>query len=274
MDPGIQRHPLERHSPLLIDPRMKTNPVLADTLPSFIAAGILLTALQHAKLPLYPSIFICGALGAFCVYTVDHAIGTPCPTRFQWFSCYLAVFTACIAIVLTLIFMPGIRVFGIVGYILLSVCYVIPLLPGRKRLQDFPILRTGVILFGWAGIPFLITGFTPGLRNLAFIFSMGAFLLPAILLQDHLEAAEDQASGRKTFGGSLSTTQTETLCNFSITLSLFGFLFFVQNPWLILCPFTFKLALLFMGHKKTALWADVLLLTPLVIGLLQHAKLI
>jgi 4-hydroxybenzoate polyprenyltransferase len=83
-----------------------------------------------------------------------------------------------------------------------SVTYILPLLPGRRRLKDVPYLKSVFVLLGWGAatviLPAAQSGHLPG-RSAGFLLVYRLFFLtPNLLLSDWPDRDDDLRAGIRT----------------------------------------------------------------------------
>ncbi len=181
--------------------------------PALIAIGFLAMPAMLFDFQLKAETLLAGFFAAFAVYLADHLLpagnkGTwpligLCSTAFAGFAWRSQQFS-----------FPG-----LLFYIFLALVYVLPLLPGKKRLQDIPILRVIAIVTGWACIPMLLMPFPYRVASVIYLVGVSAFMFPAVLWSDLADRGEDQKSGRLTWSTQLQTQKRTSLILCTLLLS-------------------------------------------------------
>ncbi|MGA0334021.1 MAG: hypothetical protein ACO3N7_10790 [Kiritimatiellia bacterium] len=185
--------------------------------PALIAVGILEISGRIFSFTPQSETLLAIFLAGFTVYLADHSL----PSRSGWTWPLLLLCSGAVAGSLYL--SAQVSIPGVVLYVLLALLYVLPLMPRRRRLQDFPHLRTLAVVGGWAGIPFLLEPFPLHARSLIYLLGMAGFLLPALLWSDLADSREDQAARRKTWSTLLSPEQRILLSLLALGLSVLCF---------------------------------------------------
>lgn len=196
---------------------MHAKMLLPELRPALIAIGFLLMPAGLFDIPLKSSTLAAGFFAAFAVYLADHRL--PDKEAYTWPLILLCSAAFGIAGVMS----RQMALAGILCYIVLALSYVLPLFPGPKRLQDFPLARLLAVVGGWAGIPLLLHAFPHTLSALIYLAGIGALMLPAVMWSDQADAVEDQTAGRLTWSMRQSPRRRLILTRAALTLSLLCF---------------------------------------------------
>jgi hypothetical protein len=231
---------------------------LEDLRPALIAVGFLLMPARLFAYGLRPATLAAGFFAAFAVYFADHSL--PAHSKWAW-----PVIVISSAVFLWMFFLSGqFSVPGIMGYVGLALLYVLPVLPGRKRLQDFPILRVLAVVCGWSLMPLLVRDFRISPLTLMYIWGMAALLLPALLWSDLADADTDHRHGRNTWSMGLTRRNRNGLLIGFLLLSVLCF----SHPQLRLLlpvPLLYLAGLPFFNRHPQ--YSDWVLLWPLLSGM-------
>ncbi|GEM_PF-1372032 len=184
----------------------------SDVVPALIAVGLQLAIGTVENVPVPLSVLIVTALGAFCVYTADHASGTSREDGRPWRPAYTRVAVATVILILSVVFLPGVRSLTAVLYIGFSILYVVPVSRSLPRLQDLPLIRSVAIVIGWSLIPFLNRDITGSAGEAVWMSGMALMLAAAHLLSDWKDAAADHVHQRPTVASRLSYPTLKWSC--------------------------------------------------------------
>lgn len=187
--------------------------------PPLIAVGLLLAAARRFDLRIDWRVGGVALLGALCVYGADHLLGTRRPERLKPDLRFLWILLG--SALLLGLFYTGDHLSGpaVTAYLLLSQLYVFPLLPGRRRLQDFPLPRFLAILAGWTLLPFLLRDF--GLTPVSglYLAATALYLGCDILWSDFADLEHDRSAGRPTLAERLTDRSLLWICRSGLAVS-------------------------------------------------------
>lgn len=191
--------------------------LIEEVRPALIAVGFILMAATLVDFALNSFTLLAGFSAAFAVYLADHEL--PKKNKAAWPGVAVAS-----AIFGFFAWQSGQLSWIAIGfYILLSFAYVFRWFPGKRRLQDFSILRVLAISGGWAALPLLLDGFPLTSSSLIYILGMATFMLPAIVWSDVADAESDDKVGRKTLAATLSKKGKTLLILSALSLSILCF---------------------------------------------------
>lgn len=168
-----------------------------------IAWGFLLSAARWRGEGVPSALQLLVFCAAVAVYGLDRSGGfSPedrinAPERCNWLSRHRALQTTVIFLALLGLLLSLTRVsthtrLAAIAYALFAASYARPLLPGNKRLQDFPSLKLPCIVLGWGLLPAL----QPGLVSLPWTLYRVLWLLPNVLWSEWLDHPGDRKTER------------------------------------------------------------------------------
>ena len=186
----------------------------------FVAAGVLLSSYAIAQVPVHWSYVLMASCGALIVYHVDRALlkspedSINAQDRVQWFDSRMpfvgvsTFFAAIGAIWGATQTSTDILMFALVmGFI--GLFYSVPVLTGKKRLKDYPFLKTALILCCWVGGGVLLP--VVGQAEPELIWAFAAYrtcsIIPNLLVADWV----DQTGDRKQRARGQSRQLTESV---------------------------------------------------------------
>ena len=223
--------------------------------PALIAIGFLGMPAALFDFQLKWETFLAGFFAAFVVYLADHLL--PAKDKVTWplillFSVAFGSFA---------LRSGQFSLSGVLFYILLALFYVLPLLPGKKRLQDFPLPRVMAVVGAWAGLPLILKPFPIAIESGVYLAGMCATMLPAVLWSDKADAEDDQTAERHTW----STQINDRTRTYIIHLSLFiAIVCFSIPPLNLMLPVPLLYLLASPGLKRHPHHSDWFLLWPLI----------
>lgn len=173
-----------------------------------IAVGFLLSAGRWANLAVSPALITLVFFAGLLVYGADRTgAGSPedalnQPERYRWHQVHRKGFRGMLAFSFVFVavcwwLVPADTRAASALYAILAVGYTRPLLPGRRRLQDFPRLKFLCAVGGWACIPFLISGFGSGGPAWLWTMYRAGWLGVNFAWSEWRDAEGDVAAGRK-----------------------------------------------------------------------------
>ena len=244
----------------------------------FIALGMLLSCATVLGLTLPYALCSAAMSGAWIVYLLDR--GLRCSPedrrnheeRADWYQRvrFLPPGLAGLSLIVLgwslLSVDPDTRL-RLVFYIPLGASYVLPLLPGRRRIKDVPFLKTPVILLGWCGVCLLIPEGEKHASILLWILYRCLYLLPNLLCADWIDREGDRKEGLRTLAQCLSRTQLRRVCSISLLLAMLIALYTKNTAWIldgVGCLFFLLQLWLQPSIQKSAKIADLFLLWPLI----------
>lgn len=234
-----------------------------ELLPALIALGFLYIPASRFAFDLNRYSALAIVTAAFAVYYADHHLGhpTPFPRR-----CAI-VFLSC-GFLYFLILSKQLSLVGVAIYILMSLLYVFPVFPERKRLQDFPRIRVLAIGIGWTALPFLHHEFPINWTSGFYLSGVAGCLIPNILWSDLADADADRISGRRTWAMGLPPTRLIWVVRLSLFASLLCFA--VTRTYLMIpLPLACLLLETTFREARQAGKADWILLWPLLAAVLS-----
>jgi len=191
--------------------------LIEEVRPALIAVGFFLMAATLVDFVLNSFTILAGFSAAFAVYLADHEL--PKKNKGAWPG--IAVASALFGL---FAWKSGQLSWIAIGfYTLLSFAYVFRWFPGKRRLQDFLIMRVLAIAIGWAALPLLLDGFLLTRSSLVYITGMAAFVLPAIFWSDVADTESDDKAGRRTLAVTLSIKRRTLLILSALSLSILCF---------------------------------------------------
>lgn len=235
---------------------------IREVLPAFIALGLLYFPATHFEFDLNRFSALAIFTAALAVYFADHRLENP------------ATFPArCITGLVSISFLYFLNVseqlslVGVSVYILMSLLYVFPVFPGKKRLQDLPRIRVLAIGAGWASLPLLHHEFPINWTSGGYLMGIACCLIPNILWSDLADAKTDRLSGRPTWVVNLSPIGIRWTLQISLFASL---MFFAVSRIYLMFPLPLAYLLLesTFRNPRQANKADWILLWPLFAALL------
>ncbi|MCC5846768.1 MAG: hypothetical protein JJU29_01645 [Verrucomicrobia bacterium] len=174
-----------------------------------IAWAILLSAGVHFDTPIPPALQALVFCAALCVYGLDRwgtsspedAINHPQRTR--WLREHPVPVLTVIALALTgvaisLVFSPPHTRLIAAGYMALAALYTRRLLPGQRRLQDFPGVKIPCVVLGWAALPLLHPELAATSGIFAWICYRAGWLLSNVLWSEWRDRAGDMSHPTRT----------------------------------------------------------------------------
>ncbi|MCC5845836.1 MAG: hypothetical protein JJU05_16430 [Verrucomicrobia bacterium] len=232
---------------------------------ALIAWGFLLSAARWRGIDPAPALQLLVFCAALAVYGLDRTGGfSPedrrnAPDRCAWLTRHRALQTAVILLALLGLLLALTRVsthtrLTATAYVLFAAAYARPLLPGKKRLQDFPRLKLPCIVLGWALLPAL----NPDLFSLPWTLYRVLWLIPNVLWSEWLDHPGDHQTDRP------APPLRASLLLLAATL-LYGL--HIQAGPDLPAPALYTLALLLIAPRRPLTFArcqDLLLLTVLL----------
>lgn len=234
---------------------------LREILPALIALGFLTFPASRFGFDLNRYSALAIVTAAFAVYFADHhlAPSTPFPTR-----CVIGLLSS--TFLYFLILSEQLSLVGVAIYILISLFYVFPVFPGKKRLQDLALIRILAIALGWTALPILHHDFPIHWTSIFYLVGVAGCLIPNILWSDLADAEADRLSGRFTWAMDLPPTQLVRISRISLFASLLCFA--VSRTYLMFpLPLAYLLLESTFRNPREAEKADWILIWPLLVCL-------
>jgi hypothetical protein len=168
-----------------------------------IAWGFLLSAARWQGESAPPALQLLVFCAAVAVYGLDRTGNfSPedrinAPDRCEWLGRHrrlqwAVILTALAGVLISLTQVPAATRHAALGYALFAAAYARPLLPGRKRLQDFARIKLPCIVLGWALLPAL----QPDLFDPAWTLYRIGWLIPNVLWSEWLDHPGDRKTPR------------------------------------------------------------------------------
>ncbi|MEX2606482.1 MAG: hypothetical protein WD708_03980 [Kiritimatiellia bacterium] len=229
-----------------------------EILPALIALGFLYFPATRFGFDLNRTSAMAICTAAFAVYFADHRLKPPTPLSTR---CIIGI-AAC-GFLYFLAQSKQLSLMGVAVYILMSLLYVFPVFPQRRRLQDLPRIRVLAICAGWTALPLLHHEFPFSWSGGGYLSGVAGCLLPNILWSDFADADTDRLSGRFTWAMTLSPAGIQWIVRISLFVSLLCFaasrtyLMLPLPPACLLLESTFR-------NPRQADKADWILLWPLL----------
>ena len=237
--------------------------IAKDALPGLIAAGVLSATEQllfHRatwQVPLF------GLVAAGTVYAADHRLrATGKGSALDW----LGILSASAGLLYLALATPWFSLLPLLGFVLLSLGYVLHLPRTSFRLQDHPWIRVFMIALGWAAVPLILRGIprTPLLGG--WMLGNAGLFFSAVLYSDLLDAEEDLAAGRKTPSQILRPNSLRILISLGYLVAIGGYLL-ARQPIYWVAPMMGFGVLPCLKHSPFLPYTDLLLLWPGIIAL-------
>jgi len=169
----------------------------------------------------HPSVLVVLGAGTFLVYGLDRRMPFSPEDRVgfhdrrgvpAWALAVDGVVMICACLALSAA--ARIMVFGLGAF---SMAYVMPVLPGRRRMKDIPFVKSALVAMGWATACVLVPLFdAPGAHMGRKAYMLAAyrtlFLLPNAILADWPDRFADQRMGIRTLANSVSSSCLRNAC--------------------------------------------------------------
>jgi len=158
------------------------------------------------------------AVCTFLVYTLDGELPFSPEDRTSYSVLRLApvVVGAVVAVLGAVLTFRREALFVIAVLAATSMLYMLPILPGRRRLKELPMAKTGIVSIGWGFSTVLIPALQSEDVSVAAVLWLLAyriaFLAPNILASDWPDRSSDLEAGIRTPANSLGTPQFMILC--------------------------------------------------------------
>lgn len=190
----------------------------------FVALGMLASASACLQLPLPSGLLIAAMGGSLIVYLLDRrALSVPeedllnHPERSEWLLGHRHVWLALLAVgggglITGVVLLPLRQSLALLCYLPIGLAYVLPLLPGKKRIKDLPYVKTLIIVAGWSAVPLLLPDATTSRAIWLWVLYRALFVLPNLLLGDWKDQTGDRMAGHKTLGQLLPREPLRAVC--------------------------------------------------------------
>jgi len=177
--------------------------------------------------------------------------------------------------------------FGVAILAAISVLYMLPILPGNRRLKDLPMAKTAIVSIGWGISTVLIPALQSAELSTSTVFWLLAyriaFLVPNILASDWPDRSSDREAGIRTPANSLSNRQFLMVCRSAAAaaaaIAILAAIIGVLPAWILADAVGVVIASAIIGSQaqhrpaKYRLLLDVVALWPLVPALIAQILL-
>lgn len=217
-----------------------------------IAAAVLLGTYALLGLPPSAPLVVLGFCGTLLVYQLDRLAGAAPedafnqPRRLAWIHSHwryvaLSSTAAALGAAVSIPFLRSQTLAAGASLGLVALLYVLPLLPGGRRLKAVwwakPVAVAGAWAVGGALLPVIETGAIPAAAAWGLAAYRFLFILPNVLLADEADRAGDARAGLRTVATEWPPRRLRHLATAALVLAIAGagaapFLF--GAPWLIL----------------------------------------
>lgn len=211
-----------------------------------IAVAFIAGTYALIEIPPSPPLLVAGFCGAYLVYLFDRTLGFSPedaqnhPGRSHWVKNNRKIIRwsavgALLSGGLTIPFLNGRTLVACSVFVLLGLVYVVPLLPGRRRLKAWSHWKTFCITAGWSFggviLPVLQAGRSVSTAVLLLLVYRFLFVLPNVLLSDVPDRPGDTRAGLQTFATRLPERRFRLITRLPPALAVAGAVGAVLSGW-------------------------------------------